>query len=238
MNKINFNFNSHDLKATLPDPAAQSVWAEIFKEREYKVAEEIIRNATEPILDVGAHIGLFALYVRSFNDTIPVYALEPETDNFALLNINIEDNKFKKVKTFEIALGDRSGDTHLLVSVDSHNHRLVGSATDEYIEESDEQPVTQVVHMQTLTDFLHDNKIAKISLLKMDIEGGEYNVFSACTADNFQKIGAIIMEYHNYGGFNYKEIESLLRTNGFGVQIFPSKFDKKMGFIFARNKRV
>jgi hypothetical protein len=46
------------------------------------------------------------------------------------------------------------------------------------------------------------------------------------------------MEYHNYSGLNYKSIEIQLRENGFGVQIFPSKFDKKMGFIFAKNKRI
>ena len=72
----------------------------------------------------------------------------------------------------------------------------------------------------------------------MDIEGGEYEVISACMPADFARFKTIIMEYHNYSGFNYKEIENQFRENGFGVQIFPSKFDKKMGFIFAKTKRI
>ena len=238
MNKIKFKFNSVDLTASLPDEAAQSVWAEIFKEREYKICEEIVRDATDPVVDVGAHVGLFALYTRALSSKVSIFALEPETDNFAMLNANIKDNKLTKIKTLQIALGNRTGETHLLVSLDSHNHRVVNAPSDEFIEEKDIQPLTEIVKTFTLRDFLDKQKIEKVSLLKMDIEGGEYDVFSACLPEDFARIGNIIMEYHNYGGLNYKEIEIQLRINGFGVQIFPSKFDKKMGFIFARNKRI
>ena len=43
-------------------------------------------------------------------------------------------------------------------------------------------------------------------------------------------------QYHR-GREKSREIEEKLRTNGFTVQVFPSKFDKTMGFIFAHNKR-
>lgn len=236
MNKINFKFNSCNLKATLPDEAAQSVWAEIFKEREYKIAEQIISTATEPILDVGAHVGLFVLYSRSLNKKVPIFAIEPENKNFELLNQNIKDNKFTKVKTFQVALGGRTTQTSLLVSPDSHNHHLIGAPIANG--QVDEKEIEQTIKMHSLRDFLDQEKIKRVSLVKMDIEGGEYDVFSACMPEDFARLNAVVMEYHNYAGLNYKEIESQLRGNGFGVQIFPSKFDKTMGFIFANNKRI
>ncbi|EKD42867.1 MAG: methyltransferase FkbM family [uncultured bacterium] len=236
MQKINFEFNHHKFVASLPDLAAQSVWTEIYKEREYEAAEQVIRDAVEPVIDVGAHIGLFDLYVRSLNTNVPIFALEPEIDNFALLNKNIEDNNLKKIKCFPVALGGRSGETRLMVSVDSHNHRLLDVPSDEVMTEK--EPITQVVKIISLRDFLDQHKIKMVSLLKMDIEGGEYDVFSACMPNDFARLGTVILEYHNYAGFNYKELENQFRINGFGVQIFPSKFDKKMGFIFARNKRI
>jgi hypothetical protein len=104
--------------------------------------------------------------------------------------------------------------------------------------ESVEFSETQSVQIHSLRDFLDNEKIKIVSLLKMDIEGGEYGVFSACMPADFARIKTVIMEYHNYSGSHYKEIETQLRENGFGVQIFPSKFDKKMGFIFAKNKRI
>lgn len=236
MNKINFKFNSCDLKATLPDEAAQSVWVEIFKEREYKIAESVITNAVDPIIDVGAHIGLFSMYARTLNKKVSIFAIEPEEKNFELLNKNIKENKFTKVKTFQVALGGHSAETSLVVSADSHNHHLISAPT--ATSQTDQKETKQTTKMYSLQDFLDQQKITRVSLIKMDIEGGEYDVFSACTPGDFARLNAVIMEYHNYAGQNYKEIETRLRENGFGVQIFPSKFDKTMGFIFANNKRV
>ncbi len=238
MNKLNFKFNFHDFSVSLPDEASQSVWAEIFKEREYKAADSTIAQAVEPIVDVGAHIGLFSLYVRALNSNVSIIALEPEDVNYGLLQQNIKDNKLTKIKTLQIALGGRSELGKLIITADSHNHRLENSPVVTIPKNEEEIQTNQSVKILSLRDFLNQEKIKKSSLLKMDIEGGEYDVFSACMPADFARIKNIIMEYHNYGGFNYKEIENQLRENGFGVQVFPSKFDKKMGFIFAKNKRV
>ncbi len=236
MKKRNIKFNYSDLTITLPDQAGESVLAEIFKEREYKVAETVIAEASETILDIGAHVGMFSIYARLLNPSVQIYALEPEESNFKLLQENIKENNLKKIQPLKIALSGRTEKTTLLISQDSHNHHLQSSP--ELKSEKNENEITQSVQTYSLRDFLDKEKIRFVSLLKMDIEGGEYDVFSACMPADFTRIGAVIMEYHNYGGMHYKEIETQLRENGFGVQIFPSKFDKSMGFIFAKNKRI
>lgn len=235
MKKQNIKFNFANLSVALPDQAGESVLAEIFKEREYKIAESVIASAHEPILDIGAHVGLFSMYARLLNPSVVIYALEPETNNFKFLKDNIQENKLKDIKLFQIALGGRTEKIDLVLSKDSHNHHLLSSP--EY-DISSEDSNTQTVQVYSLRDFLDQEKIKRISLLKMDIEGGEYEVFSALMPADFARIESVIMEYHNYSGFNYKTIETQLRENGFGVQVFPSKFDKKMGFIFAKNKRI
>jgi len=236
MKKLEFDFNNQKFSTSLPDEAAQSVWAEIFKEREYKAAESIISLAKDPIIDVGAHVGLFAIYAKSFNPEVTIYSLEPELNNFKILQENIKKNNLTKIKNLQISLGGSSEQSSLIVTNDSHNHRLI-TAPSYNLQESEETTV-QPVQVYSLRDFLDKEKISQVSLLKMDIEGGEYEVFSACLPADFARINAIVMEYHNYSGLNYKVIETQLRENGFGVQVFPSKFDKKMGFIFAKNKRI
>lgn len=238
MNKLDFKFNFQDFSVSLPDEASQSVWAEIFKEREYKAAEQTISQATDPIVDVGAHVGLFVLYVRSLNLSSLVYSLEPEEKNFDLLQKNIKDNKLSKIKPLQIALGGRSESGNLIVTIDSHNHHLENAPAVRISENEQNLQTNQSVQILSLRDFFVQEKIKIVSLLKMDIEGGEYDVFSACMPADFARIKTVIMEYHNYSGFNYKEIENQFRENGFGVQIFPSKFDKNMGFVFAKNKRI
>jgi hypothetical protein len=49
-------------------------------------------------------------------------------------------------------------------------------------------------------------------------------------------VNYVILEYHE-GREKSIEIEQQLRENGFSVQVFPSKFDKTMGFMYGRNKR-
>jgi len=237
MNKLQFTFEKKTFRVTLVDQASRSVWSEIFKLREYKVAEEIIRTNKDPIIDVGAHVGLFSLYCRVFNTTVPIYALEPEAENFELLNQHIRENNLTKIKTFKSALSYQSGTAELFVSDDSHNHYLSRIPTD-ISKETDTHKPAQIVQTFSLRDFLNQEKILRVGLLKMDIEGGEYDVFESCNADDFARVRFIIMEYHNYEGQHYSQIENLLRSNGFGVQIFPSKFDKRMGFLFANNKRI
>ncbi len=221
------NFNNLEFSVSLYDEADESVLNEIFKYREYRIADEAIKNAST-IVDVGAHKGFFALYARSLNLNAAIFCVEPEEANFAALNENLNNNVIKNVISVQAAITNKTGFSNLTVTEDSHNHYLSTELTEN----------TQTVKVFTFGDFCKEYKIDEVSLLKMDIEGGEYDLFLGLGLDDFKKIKNIVMEYHNYNGQNYKEIETQLRENGFGVQIFPSKFDKKMGFIFAHNKRV
>ena len=103
--------------------------------------------------------------------------------------------------------------------------------------EKDSKITTTTIRAYSLNDLLNSLNISRVGLIKMDIEGGEYEVFERLKTEDYKKIKAVIMEYHEIDGRRYSEIELLLRENGFGVQIFPSKFDKTMGFLFATNKR-
>jgi len=213
----------------LRDEADRSVFNEIFKYREYRIAEEVIRNAAYPIIDVGAHAGFFSLYCFCLNPKSKIFALEPEPENFKFLQKNLKMNKVKAVKAEQAAMGGQTGQRRLELTPDSHNHRLLqlgGKSKNKSIE----------VQCYSLADFCRKNKIKKVSLLKMDIEGGEKEIFSGMSPADFKVVNFVILEYHNNS--ERMQIEAKLRENGFGVQIFPSHFDKTMGFLFANNKRT
>ncbi len=230
MNNLSIiNFNNQEFQLDLSTEADISVAAEIFKHREYRMADEAIKNA-DTILDVGAHKGFFAAYCAALNPKAEIFCIEPEKNNLTALKNNKKINKLKNVTVVEGALSDRTAQVNLVVTTDSHNHYL-----DDIAEEGD---VMQATMAYKFSDLLREYKIKFVSLLKMDIEGGEYAVFDGIDADDFYKIKNIVMEYHNFPDRNYKKIEQQLRENGFGVQVFPSKFDKTMGFIFANNKRI
>jgi len=130
----------------------------------------------------------------------------------------------------EVAVAGEEGERNLFTSADSHNHRL------NLIREDLKRGPSVKVKAVTLPDLLQDLK--SVDLIKMDIEGGEYEIFDKLNPEDLAKVKNIILEYHNYWGRNYKEVEAKLRTFGFSVQIFPSQFDQHMGFLLAKNKRI
>ncbi|MBI2037625.1 MAG: FkbM family methyltransferase [Candidatus Magasanikbacteria bacterium] len=219
--------NGNNWQVHLRDEADESVFNEIFKLHEYRRAEEVIEHAKYPIVDAGAHAGFFSMYCRSKNKKVNIFAIEPEPNNIKLLREHIKKNKIAGVEVVEAALSVSSSLRSLLLSADSHNHKLA---------ESEDFDKVLEVQAFSFLDFCKKYKIKKISLLKMDIEGGEYEVFDGMSEADLSVVNNIILEYH-ISREKSKEIEEKLRANGFGVQIFPSKFDKTMGFIFARNKR-
>jgi FkbM family methyltransferase len=225
MPKIPVKIGNAKFNMEVIDSAGESVAAEIFKYREYRRAESVIKSAELPILDVGAHVGLFSAYCRAINPQIKIIALEPERENFSVLNENIKTNKLKNILTVQTALAGRNGKRGLGISADSHNHALSGAEKE-----------SRVVTAMTLAAVLDELKIKKAGLVKMDIEGAEGEVLESLSAEDFKRVEYFIFEYHEKV-ISRKQLENILRVNGFGVEIFPSKFDKTMGFIFARNKR-
>src|SRR3989339_1864306 len=125
MSIIKYQGKNTTISVELKDDVDTSIWAEIFKCREYRAAESAIISARHPIVDAGAHIGLFTLYAHDLNRTVPIYSLEPEAKNFARLKENIKQNHLKDVFALPMAVAAASGKRDLLLSKDSHNHRLL-----------------------------------------------------------------------------------------------------------------
>jgi len=231
MTENTIKFKNTELKLHLRDEADISVMREIFKLHEYRLVDETIISATDPIVDVGAHAGFFSLYVRVLNNDVSIFAIEPEPENLKSLDRHLKENKIKKVKVLAGALASESGQRFLEISEDSHNHQLLSRR-----EGKNEDNIK--VEVFSLADFCKKEKIKRISLLKMDIEGGEFEVLKNLSAKNFFLFKNLILEYHNDEFSDHHDLENILRENGFSVEIHPSHFDKSMGFIFARNKRI
>ena len=74
-----------------------------------------------------------------------------------------------------------------------------------------------------------------IDLVKMDIEGAEFDVISSISDGVFEKVNAFIIEYHDYlfenGMYDPTSIEDILTRNGYTCTRHDIKGSK---FIFAK----
>ena len=223
--KLNdLHFNNQVFKVFTRSQADNSVMKEIFELREYKEVEAIIKSAKTPIIDVGAQAGFFVLYCRSLNSEVKILAIEPDEDNLELLNQHIEINNLKNIEVIPAALAGKSGLRDFFISTDTHNHGLFKILVPK---------INRVSKIKTYSpdDLLKEQGIEKVALLKLDIEGAEYEVLGNFI--NWEKIKNIALEYHDFGENNHKQLEDLLSQNGFKVKSRSSKFDRNLGFIFA-----
>lgn len=222
-------FNKKELIFELEDEADVSVFNEIFIEREYRCLEEMIKKASETMLDVGAHKGLFTAYARALNDAVPILAFEPEEKNFAFLKKNLARNHIDGVRAKNLALAAKIGRRKLSLSADSHNHSL--------LEDFGEAVGEKEVDCITLEEVFRKNGVECCSLLKLDCEGAEFEILAGLSERVFKKIEAFYIEYHR---FNAEMQPALLRTilekNGFKVELRPSPYDKRFGFILAKQR--
>ncbi|MBI5728845.1 MAG: FkbM family methyltransferase [Candidatus Magasanikbacteria bacterium] len=212
------------------DDVDQSVANEIFTLHEYRSAEPLIREAADPVADIGAHAGFFTLFARGLNPTVPISAIEPAAENVVQLKRHLSLNKIKGVEVVEGAVVGEKRRQKLVLTADSHNHYLSDTPN------TDEE--TRSVPLLTLADIRAKLGAEQFSVVKCDIEGGEYDILLKTTDKELQKVKAFILEYHTSHDRRVKILETRLRELGYGVQVFPSKFDKTMGFIFAKNKRL
>ncbi|HRY36975.1 MAG TPA: FkbM family methyltransferase [Candidatus Magasanikbacteria bacterium] len=219
--------NGKKIKLSLRDEVDESVVNEIFKFKEYRGITQIIKDAKGIVLDVGAHAGYFSLWTAALNSKIKILSLEPVKENFDFLERNLKENIFKNIKPEKMALCKETGKIKIFLSEDSQNHSLLPISKQ-----------TQEVNAINFGDLVKKYKISLISLLKMDIEGGEYEIFENSIVDIAVKTENIFLEYHQVNDKNFKMLENILRENGFSVENFPSHFDKTMGFLLARNKRL
>lgn len=139
------------------------------------------------IVDVGANIGTFSLYVNHLNsDKKPrIYAIEASSDNLKLCQKNFQHNNMNHVILVEKAITDIDG----MVNFDNSGN------FDGFKVKIDAKNGIQV-ESQRLPTFCQSYDICHIDLLKMDIEGSEFDIFAKDGDFIKQKVDKLFMEYH------------------------------------------
>lgn len=91
-------------------------------EAELKSVFKSLLKSGDVIVDIGANIGFHSLYFAELvGEKGKVISFEPVPYNFSSLNNNIALNKFKNIKTYNIALSDREEEFSIEADEQSKN---------------------------------------------------------------------------------------------------------------------
>lgn len=164
------------------------------------------------VLDLGAHIGTFALHVAKVRGC-KVYTYEPVIDNFNLLAENVRLNNLEdQIKCFKQAVAGESRIRKLWKC----GKFSQGSSLflDEHPDAEEIIKGFEMVQCVTLKQIFDENNIENVGCLKMDIEEAEREVFSEESRPYLSRVEYLALEWHNYDGEKYAEY---MRRLGFSV---------------------
>lgn len=185
-----------------------NILKEIFWERLYAPCVQDKKDLT--IVDIGANIGLFTLWMYPYAKQI--YSVEPSAMHIETLRKMIEFNKMDKVTVLPYALSHKDGTAEFTHNDNTTMFMLKDTSTGITGVHKD----TETVHTRNFASLLKD--IPHVDLLKVDVEGAEGTAFAGPAFDEVApKIDQIVLEYHNWCGISVQLLMNTIRDRGFSV---------------------
>lgn len=139
-------------------------------------------NEESVVFDVGAYTGNFSKRILDkFNCN--VYCFEPIKKHFNILKRNL--HRYKKVKFFNIALGDKWEEIEIVVKEDRSSMYISDGEIENCISE----------------DFfirIEEEKIKKIDLFIINAEGAEYQLLPYILKNQNDLIETFIIQFHDF----------------------------------------
>jgi FkbM family methyltransferase len=170
---------------------------------EYDLNEESI------VFDVGGYEGEWSekIYNRYKSN---IYIFEPVKKYFDLISNKFENNQ--KFNVFNYAI--LNDNTETFITNDSASSSL-------FIEGEFKERVI----VKNINDVINDTKVEKIDLLKINIEGGEYELMNSLTDDNIEKISNFQIQFHKIGeNYDYKRESIRTRLSKTHILTYDYKF--------------
>jgi FkbM family methyltransferase len=198
---LQLRFRERDwITAFVPDDEVFGLARELVLQRIY---DRFDAGSYRLVVDAGAHVGLFSLIAAQ--RAVRVVALEPNPINFGVLEVNRRLNDARNLTALEAALWKTSG--HVQFGASWHS---TGGA----VADTGDQTVTAT----SLDELVSAH--GEIDLLKLDIEGAEFEVLGATEA--LDHVGQIVAELHFRDPAAGQQLVEQLRSRGFDVTLVPA----------------
>jgi FkbM family methyltransferase len=191
-------------------------------------------GAGDVVLDVGANVGVAAVYFAAVRGAGAVHCFEPVAPLVELLRRNVADLPACVVHDYGLSstegeagivfyrrsaamsglyadpVRDRDMARTVLGNVGFSESDALSRVADRY------EAVTLRCGLRRLSSFLSEGSIDRVDLLKIDVERAELDVLSGIDADDWRRIAQIVVEVHDEAGRG-AVVTRMLEERGFIV---------------------
>lgn len=221
------------------------MFREIFQEHVYTRCG-VTLTGKQPVIDIGANIGLFSLFVKSLAPEARILAFEPAPVLFEILRHNLSPYS-STVLLFKAGLSDHEGFADFVFypghSIMSGFHAedrrdyeilkegildqvrtktpsllgIVSPRVGKMAKEKLANPTVSQVQIISLPSVFQElPENESVQLLKIDAEGAEVQILRGLRPQDWERVDQIVMEVH--GEAEYQEVKTALTRHGFSVE--------------------
>lgn len=140
--------------------------------------------ASSTVFDIGANTGVYALSAKGINSNTKVFAFEPVASIARRLKDNIELNGFDITV---VQAGASSATGEAIMYIPSTDHSYSASLSPDMLS-GDGNLVETIIPTLRLDEYIRDNKLTSVDLIKIDTEKHEVDVLDGlgCVIDQFK----------------------------------------------------
>ena len=212
---------------TLSDPEEVKVFWQIFVRGSYQLPLRC-----DAILDCGANVGIFSVWAARQRPSARIVALEPFPRTYSALEANIRANSFEhRVRCVPMGLAATAGERQIRIEGHSPNHGLVLAGSEDMAE------ATVAVQCIDLAECLRQHQLGAVDLLKMDIEGSEWEVLLSTSPSVLRRFRHIQLEYHEVNarfGYTPEQLFAHLESAGHRLAFRREDSNRTGTAYFAR----
>jgi FkbM family methyltransferase len=225
IHKLAAKFENYPLDITVRDNGSDVIiLREMFIHQDYRESAQLFNPNV--IFDIGANVGLAGCYFAANFPNSAIYGFEPESGAYRIAEINYRN--IQRGRLFKVALSSQNGEANILSSaVGSGGQKLeMYDPTSDWTREK--------VETCRLDDLIVRENLPIPDLLKIDVEGAEYDVLLGLGILS-RKVKGIVMEVHSDDLWD--KCSSFISENGFTVLRNEQKFDTEVRFIYAEQQK-
>lgn len=179
--RINFLYRHHVIK----DPFTQEVSRWFADKGDETLRLDYDLDEDSVVFDLGGYVGDFAFEINKRYGS-KVYIFEPVTEFYNVCLDRFKDNKDIDCYNFGLSSRNERRSIGLSANASSFFSPVDGTATED-------------VEVRSIIDFIQEKRLPKIGLLKINIEGGEYDVLdSLINCGWIRKIEYLQIQFHDF----------------------------------------
>ena len=194
----------------------------VYEKNTNNILTEYIEQG-DLVIEAGANSGTETLLIsRLVGNDGKVFAFEPVPHVFDKLSLNLKLNKIRNVESYNSALGNTNDKIPFQINSINHPNQGMGTKLNIDFENGD----TIYVKQRTLDSFWEQNCFNEnIAFLKMDIQGGEFDLLKGAAKVLANDKPKIFLEASKSWS-NLKSIYDLLISYDYSIFLVNGKFNK------------